>query len=130
MRQAVRAGAIALAFLASTCFAAAQTSTSPPMSGFAQGQLNLNPAQQQSISRSLSSEQTQQPPAGYQPQVGSKIPASVKTQSLPPELSLQIPQLQTYHYSMMPGHILVIDPKTDMVMEMIAVPATTGSPAR
>jgi hypothetical protein len=31
---------------------------------------------------------------------------------------------------MMPGHMLVIDPSTQLVMEMVAVPTTTGTGQR
>jgi hypothetical protein len=130
MQQQLRVGAIALAVLVSTTVAGAQTSTSPPTSG-SPSQLTLSSSQQELLGQRLRSEQAQRAPEGYQPQVGSKVPDSMARQSLPPEVIMQIPQLQTYHYSMMPGHILVIDPKNDVVMEIIPLPATTGtSPSR
>jgi hypothetical protein len=125
MRQQLRASALALAVLASFGFAVAQTS--PPNTGAPSGQLNLTPSQQQILSQRLGREQAQQAPAGYRPQVGSTLPDAVQTRSLPPEIVQQIPQLQTFHYTIMPGYMIVVDPRNQMVMELISVPATTGA---
>lgn len=130
MTEHVRAIALALALAASAGFATAQTT--PSATGAAPGQLNLTPSQEQALTQKLGRDQPQRPPAGYQPQVGSKLPDAVTTTPLPQDLALQIPQLGTYHYTIMPGHMLVVDPKTQTVMELISIPdTTTGSaPAR
>ena len=121
MRQQLRASALAVAVLASVGFAVAQTSTAAPS-----GQLNLTPSQQQILSQRLGNEQAQQVPTGYRPQVGSTLPDAVQTRSLPPEIVQQMPDLQTFHYTLMPGYMIVVDPRNHMVMELIRVPATTG----
>jgi hypothetical protein len=51
----------------------------------------------------------------------------VQTTSLPPEIVQQIPQLQTFHYTLMPGYVIVADPRNQTVMELISVPSTTGT---
>ena len=51
----------------------------------------------------------------------------MQTTSLPPEIVQQIPQLQTFHYTLMPGYVIVADPRNQTVMELISVPSTTGT---
>jgi hypothetical protein len=128
MRQQLRASALAVAVLASVGFAVAQTS--PSSTAAPSGQLNLTPSQQQILSQRLGNEQAQQVPTGYRPQVGSTLPDALQTRSLPPEIVQQIPDLQTFHYTLIPGYMIVVDPRNHMVMELIRVPATTARARR
>jgi hypothetical protein len=88
----------------------------------AQSRPNLTAAQESSVRNTLGIEQAQPAPDGYQPEVGGKIPTSLQTREVPFELTQQIPQLQTFHYALMPGYIVVVDPKTDTVWELIETP--------
>jgi Protein of unknown function (DUF1236) len=64
----------------------------------------------------LGNEQAQQVQTGYRPQVGSTLPDAVQIRSLPPEIVRQVPDLQTFHYTLTPGYMIVVDPRNHMVM--------------
>lgn len=127
MRMQLRAGAIALALVGSVGFAAAQSSPgagSP--SGSSQEKLNLSPSQEQSITQQLSKEPTQNV-AGFQGQVGSKLPDSANAQRLPAGAQAQVPEAKAYLFVKLPDRIVLIDPETKLVAEIIGASPTTGS---
>ena len=123
MKIQLRAGAIALALLGSVSFAAAQN-----LPGGQQERLNLSPSQERSVSQGLSREPTQ-PAQGYQGQVGSKPPESLKQQALPNDVTAQVPATKNLLFIKLPDRILLIDPDSKTVAEIVAAPATTGSGA-
>jgi hypothetical protein len=123
MRMQLRAGAMALALLGSVGFATAQN---PPSSG--QEKLNLSPSQERTVSQGLSREPTQ-PAQGYQGQVGSKPPESLKQQTLPNDVTAQVPETKNMLFIKLPDRILLIDPDNKTVAEIVMGPATTGSGA-
>ena len=123
MQIQLRAGAIALALLGSISFAAAQN-----VPGGQQERLNLSPSQERSVSQGLSSEPTQ-PAQGYQGQVGSRPPESLKQQALPNDVTAQVPATKNLFFIKLPDRILLIDPDNKTVAEIVAGPATTGSGA-
>lgn len=61
-------------------------------------------------------------PAGFNPAVGAKIPSQKKLpiHSVPPPASLKVPVLKSYDYAKLPDKILLIDPMTRKVVEVIA----------
>jgi hypothetical protein len=121
MHKQLRAGAIALALLGSIGLAAAQN---PP--GSQQEKLNLSPSQEQTVSQGLSREPTQSA-QGYQGQVGSKPPESLKQQNLPNDVTAQVPATRNMLFIKLPDRILLIDPDNKMVAEIVGGPATTGA---
>jgi hypothetical protein len=121
MRMQLRASAIALALLGSVGLATAQN---PP--GGAQEKLNLSPSQGQTVSQGLSREPSQ-PAQGYQGQVGSHPPESLKQQLLPNDVTAQVPQTKKMLFIKLPDRILLIDPDSKAVAEIVTSPATTGS---
>lgn len=122
MRMQLRAGAMALAFLGSIGFAAAQN---PP--GGQQAKPNLSPSQERMVSQGLSHEPAQSA-QGYQGQVGSKPPDSLKEQALPNGVTSEVPQTRNMLFIKLPDRILLIDPGSKTVAEIVpAGSATTGS---
>jgi hypothetical protein len=119
----LRAGALALALLGSVSMASAQSGGTG--SG-AQEKLNLNQSQEQKVTQGLAREQAQSSP-GYQGQVGSKPPASLTARPLPNNVTSDVPETKTYLFVKLPDRILLIDPDTQMVAEIVGAPATTGS---
>ncbi len=90
---------------------------------------NLNPAQQQMVSNGLSSTPSQSAPSGAQPQVGDKVPDSMSAQSMPQNLGDQVPEAKELLFVKLPDRILLIDPDTKLISEIVTEPATTGSTA-
>ncbi|MEA2918451.1 MAG: hypothetical protein QOJ15_10532 [Bradyrhizobium sp.] len=119
MSKLIRAGAITLAIFSSVGFAAAQT---PPGS-------DLTATQQRTVSQGLASSPSQTAPAGMQPQVGDKIPDSMTAQQLPSSVTDQVPEAKQLLFVKLPGRIILIDPDTKLVSEIVtdSDSVTTGS---
>jgi hypothetical protein len=120
MNQLIRTGAIAAAIFANVGFAAAQQAPSGAHS-------DLTANQQQAVSQGLSTSPPQQAPAGAQPAVGNKLPDSMTAQSLPNDVTDQVPQVKNLLFVKLPDRIVLIDPDTKRVTEIVADEATTGS---
>jgi hypothetical protein len=101
-------------------FAAAQQT-----SGDTHPQLTSN--QQQTIGQGLSSSPSQPAPAGQQPQVGSRVPDSMTAQNLPDNVTDQVPAAKKLLFVKLPDRILLIDPDTQMVAQIVTDSTTTGS---
>ncbi|SED17661.1 hypothetical protein [Bradyrhizobium erythrophlei] len=87
----------------------------------------LNPAQQQMVSNTLSSTPAQSAPSGAQPQVGDKVPDSMSAQSMPHSVVDQVPEAKELLFVKLPDRILLIDPDTKLISEIVTEPATTGA---
>lgn len=124
MRQVLRVCATALAIFGSLGMAAAQQS--PAQSG-GQDKLNLNQAQGHAVMQGLRNEQTQQQPSGPHPQVGSKVPESTTPKAMPNDVTAQVPETKNFLFVKLPDRVLVIDPDTRIVAEIILASETTGS---
>jgi hypothetical protein len=115
MGQLIRAGAITLAIFGSVSFAAAQTSP------------NLTPNQERMVSRGLAASPSEAAPVGAQPQVGTKLPESMTGQALPKNVTDQVPEAKELFFVKLPDRIILIDPDTKLVTEIITEQATTGA---
>ena len=123
MDQFIRAGAIAVAIFGSAGFAAAQQT-----SGSDNPQLTAN--QQHAVSQGLSNSPSQNAATGEQPNVGDKLPDSMSAQSLPDGVTDQVPQVKKLLFVKLPDRIVLIDPDTKLVTEIVANQSnqtTTGS---
>jgi hypothetical protein len=60
-------------------------------------------------------------PPGFTPTVGAKVPTQKKLplHPLPQDLSRQIPALKQYYYGKLPDNILIVDPMTKKVVDVI-----------
>jgi hypothetical protein len=143
MRHPLRACMMTLAFLGSTGLALAQAPStqappaqapraqtpavqSPLSTPGAQTKLQLSQQQKQQIGQALSGEQTQQA-AGAQAQVGSKLPASMTTHPMPGSVTAQVPATKDFHFVKLQDRVLIVDPKDQMIADVIQVPSTTGA---
>ena len=122
MRTSLRTSTLVLAILGSISFAAAQ-STPGDMQ---QEKLNLSQSKERQVTQGLSREQSQSA-AGYQGQVGSKPPASMSAKPMPDDVVDQVPETKRYLFIKLPDRIVLIDPDTNMVAEIVGAPATTGA---
>ena len=118
MSQLIRAGAITLAISGSVGFAAAQK---PPGS-------DLTATQQRTVSQGLASSPSQPAPAA-QPHVGDRVPDSMTAQALPSDVTDQVPDAKQLLFVKLPDRIILIDPDTKLVSEIVmdSDSATTGS---
>lgn len=95
--------------------------------GTAQEKFNLSPSQEKSMTQALRNEQTQSAPSGFDGRVGSKVPDSMSTRSLPDQASAQAPQTKGLLFVKLPDRVLLIDPENKAVVEIVADETTTGS---
>jgi hypothetical protein len=66
-------------------------------------------------------------PAGAQPQVGSKVPDSMSAQALPNNVTDQVPEAKNLLFVKLPDRVLLIDPDSKLVTEIVMDETTTGS---
>ena len=117
MSRLIGAGAITLAIFGSVGFAAAQRGPDTV----------LTSNQEQMVSQGLASSPSQSAPAGAQPQVGDKLPDSITAQQLPSNVTDQVPEAKQLLFVKLPDRIILIDPDTKLVSEIVMDSVTTGS---
>jgi hypothetical protein len=120
MSQLIRAGVITLAIFSSISFAAAQR-------GPGTSQIDLTPPQERMVSQGLASSPSQPMPSGEQPKVGSAVPDSLTAQSMPSSVSDQVPEAKGLLFVKLPDRIVLIDPETKLVTEIVIDSVTTGA---
>jgi hypothetical protein len=128
MKKLVHASALVLAIIGSASFAAAQSTQNQQTYS---SHPNLTSSQQQQVGQGLASSPSQAAPSGAQPQVGDKVPDSMTAQDLPGNVTNQIPEVKTLLFVKLPDRILLIDPDTKRVSQIVtdADSLTTGSNA-
>jgi hypothetical protein len=120
MSQLIRAGVITLGIFGSVGFAAAQRAPGKP---------ELTATQQRTVSQRLANSPAQPAPEDPQPQVGDKVPDSMTAQSLPDNVIDQVPEVKELLYVKLPDRVILIDPDTKLVSEIVlnSDSTTTGS---
>jgi hypothetical protein len=128
MRQQLRACTIAFALLGGAGFAAAQSNTPTATAGGVPGQLHLNQNQERAVIIGLKGAQPQQPSADMPMQRGGTVPDSMTTQPMPDNVTAAVPETKNYLFVKLPDRVLIIDPDSKTVAEMVLdESATTGS---
>ena len=111
MNQLIRAGAITVAIFSSIGYASAQRA-----SGY--DHPDLTATQQRTVNQGLANSPSQ-PAPGAQPQVGDKVPDSMNAQSLPTNVTNQVPEAKNLLFVKLPDRVLLIDPDSKMVSEIV-----------
>jgi hypothetical protein len=125
MNHLIRAGAITVAILSSVGFAAAQN---PSGQAAGTARSDLTPNQERMVSQGLAASPSQPAPAGAQPQVGNKVPDSMTAQALPSNVTNQVPEAKELLFVKLPDRVLLIDPDSKLVTEIVMDSSvTTGS---
>jgi hypothetical protein len=121
MNQLIRAGVVTLGIVGSAGFAAAQQAPGYDHS-------DLTPTQQRTVSQGLASSPSQPAPAA-QPHVGDRLPDSMTAQALPSDVTDQVPEAKQLLFVKLPDRIILIDPDTKLVHEIVldSDSTTTGS---
>jgi len=84
--------------------------------------LKLNDQQRRQIVQAVEHKDTAQaPPAGFQVAAGSKVPSQKKLNlhPMPRPLIYQTPVLRQYDYALLTHNVLVVDPMSRKVVEVI-----------
>jgi hypothetical protein len=113
MRQQLRVGAAVFALLAGISLASAQ------------GGSQLSPQQQQSVSKGLANQPNDNAPTGYKGQVGAKIPDSVTANPMPNNVTADVPAAKNLLFVKLPDRVLLIDPDTKTIAEILLASDTT-----
>ena len=123
MRALLQASTLALLLIGGVSVALAQDAA-----GNAQQpeKLNLSQSKEGQVTDGLKHEQSQ-PAQGYDGRVGSKAPDSLSAKPMPDDVAEQVPETKSYLFIKLPDRILLIDPDTRAVAEIVGAPATTGS---
>jgi hypothetical protein len=85
--------------------------------------LELTEAQRQQVLRAVSTKDTlDKPPPGFKPTIGAAVPSQKKLalHPLPRPLVYRIPVLAQYYYGKLPDTVLIVDPMTKKVVDMIS----------
>jgi hypothetical protein len=116
MHVAVRAGAILLAFCGSLATAVAQ---SGPIVEVPQP-LRLSPAQKSVILQAVREDAVVAEPArNLRAAVGTQLPDSIPLYPLPDVLVFEMPEFEEYRYAISRKQILIVEPMTMRVVEVI-----------
>jgi hypothetical protein len=120
---------LTLAFLASLAFVAPAAAKSPAPSNTVAGKvapkppLKLTDEQKQKVVQAITGKDSlEKVPDGFTPQVGAKVPIQKKLHEhpLPRPLVYEIPALKSYYYVQLADKVLIVDPMTKKVAEVIA----------
>jgi hypothetical protein len=92
-----------------------------------QDKLKLNSTQEQAVTQGLASHPAHSVP-GFSGQIGSKLPASETAQPLPTDVQNQVPAAKDLLFVKLPDRILLIDPDSKAVAEIVMAPNSATSP--
>jgi len=122
-KQLCQAAIVLLMLSGSAVTAAAQGTSAHPgaeVNPAAVPSLKLTAAQKQTIYSSISSQkQRETAPPSFHATVGVVVPPSVDLQPLPKTIVDLIPELKDYAYAMVTNQVLLVDPKSKQVIEII-----------
>jgi hypothetical protein len=91
--------------------------------------IQLTPQQKQSVDEGLNNQRMQSSQSGSNAQVGMKAPGDATGQKMPNNVAEQVPQTEHYLFIKLPDRVLLIDPDSDTVAEIIPHPFIFGAPS-
>jgi hypothetical protein len=83
--------------------------------------LDLSESQRQAIYQSISTRQAKKDtaPPGFRPAVGAQVPASIELEPLPKAITELVPKTADYQYAFVANQVLIVDPRSRTVVELI-----------
>jgi hypothetical protein len=123
--MSLRHGAIMLVLLGSIGAAEAQlapiTPTTPGAVIDPKAGLQLSPQQRSMIFQSVSREKdkVKLPPGEINASVGAELPASLELYTVPDAVAAEIPNAKLYKYTVVNGQVVLVDPTSMKVVEVI-----------
>jgi hypothetical protein len=115
MHSPLRLSAATLALLVPISIASAQTTTIIERPGV----VELSPAQRTIIRRHVIRERVVVLPPPVELRVGAPVPSSVELQAFPEEVYVEVPALRRYRYLHVNNEVVLIDPQTSEIVEII-----------
>lgn len=116
MKNALRYAIIAIALLASVGVASGQAG----LPGTSSSQMKLTPAQRIAILEAVLQDGGRTAaPTGFQPSVGGPVPPSVSLRALPSGATAQSPDLYGKKYTMVQNQVVLVDPGTMRVLDIL-----------
>jgi hypothetical protein len=144
MQKTIRTGAIALALLGSAGFLAQTGSAQTPGGAPSPAQQRMNqdtPKQQQRMGQDASKDTQRvrltsaqrtailkavsadkervKAPANFKAAVGAQVPSTVELRDLPDTVVADAPEIRNYKYTMVQNQVVLVDPSTMRVVEII-----------
>jgi hypothetical protein len=116
------AGLLPLVLLGGVSLAVAQNAPG----GDAHEKLNLSQSKERQVTQGLIGERPQSA-GSYRGQVGSAPPDSLNAKPMPNDVAGQVPETKNYLFIKLPDRILLIDPDTGTVAEIVGATDTTGA---
>lgn len=115
MRSFLRASAAAVALLAAVPPGSAQTTTIVEPRGV----IEFSPAQRTVIRRHVIRESAVVLPPAVELRVGEPLPSTVELHAFPEEVYVEVPSLRRYRYVYVNNDVVLVDPRTSEVVEII-----------
>jgi Protein of unknown function (DUF1236) len=117
MKAQLCSGFAAIALVASVSAAAAGPGT---MMKSGQQPLTLTTTQQNEIYQDVSQQKVSQTaPKSFTARVGETVPGSIKLSALPASATKQVPAVKSYDYAMLGKQLIIVDPSTKKVSDVI-----------
>jgi len=84
--------------------------------------LGLSPSQKQLVYKSIHSQGAKKSaePVGFRSAIGSHVPDAIEVTALPKTIIELIPVLENYSYAFVANQVLIVDPQSKMVIEVIS----------
>jgi hypothetical protein len=125
MRKApITAALVLILMLALSCISSSMHAQSPSQEPAAiSPKLNLT-LEQRHVIREIIKDMKTEPAAGeVQAAVGDQIPQNINLRPMPSDVAQKVPQVKTHRFFVAGGQIVIVDPKDNMVAEVIKLGA-------
>jgi hypothetical protein len=125
MRALLCVGAIAFALTGAAMAQLAPSTEIPATGGVGATSkpdpVQLTPEQKRMLVEAVKRESRNvKPPAGAAAQVGAELPPSIELYLLPDSALAQIPEAKHYRYTLIDGQVVLVDPTTMRVVDVLA----------
>ena len=124
MHRLIRAGmAACVAFAGGMAFGPAHADPNYSSALKPKPRLELSGTQRQQVLQAVNAQASDDKlPPGFQPSMDAKVPSQKKLplHPLPRPLVYRIPVLKQYYYAKLPKNVLIVDPMTRKVVDVIA----------
>jgi hypothetical protein len=79
----------------------------------------LSATQRRALWNDLSKQATNQSASGYEAQIGTFMPGSVKIEPIPGKAAANNPQLRPYDYAMVDHDLVIVDPANKVIADVV-----------
>lgn len=121
MNKSLRVLALGAAVLALPAAAYAQSTTTTTTTRTERGPVVLSPDQRTTVYRTVTREHRAAPRGPVvEYSVGTRVPREVELQEFDDDVYVEVPQLKRYRYVHVNNQLVLVDPETSEVVEIIA----------